>query len=45
MRGTSGGLNKARTMLGERCVSARRGREGEKTDFFSVLIVSVNPVL
>ena len=30
-------LSEARTMLGERRVSARRGWAGEKSDFFSIL--------
>ena len=30
--------NDARTMLGERRVSARRGWAGEKIDFFSILL-------
>jgi hypothetical protein len=32
------GLNDARTKHGERCVSARPGRAGEKRDFFSILL-------
>ena len=32
-------LNDARTTLGERRVSARRGWAGEKIDFFSALLV------
>ena len=31
------GLNDARTLHGKRRVSARRGRAGEKSDFFSIL--------
>ena len=31
-------LSDARTKPGERRVSARRGRAGEKSDFFSILI-------
>jgi hypothetical protein len=30
-------LNDARTLLGERCVLARRGWAGENRDFFSIL--------
>ena len=33
------GLNDARTPHGKRCVSARRGWAGEKSDFFSILLV------
>ena len=33
------GLNDARTMHGKRRVLARRGRAGEKSDFFSVLLI------
>ena len=32
------GLSEARTMHGKRRVSARRGRAGEKSDFFSILL-------
>jgi hypothetical protein len=32
-------LNDARTMLGTRRVSARRGWAGENSDFFSVLLI------
>jgi hypothetical protein len=32
------GLNDARTKHGERCVSARPGWAGEKSDFFSILL-------
>ena len=32
------GLNDARTLHGERRVSARRGWAGEKSDFFSILL-------
>jgi hypothetical protein len=38
-------LSEARMKPVERRVSARRGREGEKTDLFSILIAPVNPVL
>jgi len=31
----------ARTTHGKRRVSARRGRAGEKSDFFSILLASV----
>jgi hypothetical protein len=31
------GLNDVRTMHGKRCVSARLGWAGEKSDFFSIL--------
>jgi hypothetical protein len=33
-------LSEARTPLGERCVSARRGWAGEKSDFFNILLVA-----
>jgi hypothetical protein len=33
-------LNDARTLHGERRVLARRGRAGEKSDFFSILLVA-----
>ena len=33
------GLNDARTILGTRRISVRRGRAGEKGDFFSILLV------
>src|SRR5438067_4353221 len=33
------GLNDARTMHGKRRVSARRGWAGEKSDFFSILLI------
>ena len=35
---TREGLNDARTRHGNRRVSARQGREGEKGDFFSSLL-------
>ncbi len=35
------GLNDARTLPGNRRVSARRGRAGEKNDFFSILLDSI----
>ena len=31
-------LSDARTPLGEKCVLAHRGRAGEKSDFFSILL-------
>jgi hypothetical protein len=34
-------LSEARTKLGKRRVSARRGRAGEKDDFFSILLGGV----
>ena len=37
-RGYVEGLNDARTLHGKRRVSARRGRAGEKSDFFSILV-------
>ena len=33
------GDGQLRTPPGKKRVSARRGREGEKTDFFSILLV------
>jgi hypothetical protein len=35
------GLNDARTLHGKRRVSARLGWAGEKSDFFSILLVLV----
>ncbi len=32
------GLNNARTLYGKRRVSARRGRAGETSDYFSILL-------
>jgi len=39
------GLNDARTKHGKRRVSARRGRAGEKSDFFSILLACPLPSL
>ena len=36
------GLNDARTLHGKRRVSARRGRAGGKSDFFSILLMAVS---
>jgi hypothetical protein len=39
------GLNDARTLHGKRRVSARRGRAGEKSDFFSILLDRMTDLL
>ena len=33
--------SEARTKLGERCILAHQGWEGEKSDFFSILLAKV----